>query len=196
MTTALNLEKFIIPHTELDRDHVPKKALWIFDEETKQRVPTAIGYHSDIGWFVIQSSGQGPYLIWQQRGGGARYHGKIRKRKYEVHEVLDFVGLGGREFDVKEYDGEQVKMRSGRYACFKFRGIKCVACGIEGKYFWLERDRSVDRFHFNLYAVDENGVEVLMTKDHIVPKSKGGRDCAANYQTMCIRCNEKKGDKT
>ena len=31
-----------------------------------------------------------------------------------------------------------------------------------------------------------------MTKDHIVPKSKGGPDCIENFQTMCEECNKKK----
>lgn len=50
-------------------------------------------------------------------------------------------------------------------------------------------------FHLNLYAIDENGKEVLMTKDHIIPKSKGGADDISNYQTMCERCNEAKGNR-
>ena len=33
-----------------------------------------------------------------------------------------------------------------------------------------------------------------MTKDHILPKSKGGKDEIDNYQTMCIRCNKAKGN--
>lgn len=33
------------------------------------------------------------------------------------------------------------------------------------------------RPHFNLYAINpENGTYVLMTKDHIIPVSKGGTD--------------------
>ena len=40
---------------------------------------------------------------------------------------------------------------------------------------------------------DENGDEVLMTKDHIVPKSKGGKKHVSNNQPMCKMCNEKKG---
>lgn len=40
--------------------------------------------------------------------------------------------------------------------------------------------------------IDENGKEVLMTKDHIIPKSKGGANDISNYQTMCKRCNEAK----
>lgn len=34
-----------------------------------------------------------------------------------------------------------------------------------------------------------------MTKDHIVPKSKGGPDKIENYQTMCTECNCIKGSK-
>lgn len=46
-----------------------------------------------------------------------------------------------------------------------------------------------------LYAVDDNGDEILMTKDHIIPRSKGGIDDISNYQTMCKLCNEAKGNK-
>ena len=43
--------------------------------------------------------------------------------------------------------------------------------------------------------IDDNGQEVLITKDHIIPKSKGGKDKLDNYQTMCVRCNKRKGNK-
>ena len=45
-----------------------------------------------------------------------------------------------------------------------------------------------------LYAVNENGIEVLMTKDHIIPVSKGGKNILSNYQTMCELCNLEKGN--
>lgn len=31
--------------------------------------------------------------------------------------------------------------------------------------------------------------------DHVVPISKGGANDVANYQTMCTRCNAKKGNR-
>jgi len=123
----------------------------------------------------------------------------IRKGIVSIPEVLDhviFKDIPHQEpAACREYMGEQVKMTSHRYRCFKIKGLKCVTCGIEGKYFALERHTSSRRFHFNLYALDKDGKEVLMTKDHIVPQSKGGPNWLGNYQTMCHPCNRKKGDK-
>jgi hypothetical protein len=56
----------------------------------------------------------------------------------------------------------------------------------------LEKQRSSPRPHFNLYAM-ENGIEVLMTKDHILPVSHGGPEHLCNLQTMCMTCNLLKG---
>ncbi|MNR16109.1 HNH endonuclease [compost metagenome] len=95
-----------------------------------------------------------------------------------------------------DFDGDLIPMSSHRYWTFKEKGCKCVECGIEGVYFAKERSGGVVSYHFNLYAVDENGQEVLMTKDHIQPKSKGGRNHIENYQTMCTRCNWVKGHFT
>jgi len=40
-------------------------------------------------------------------------------------------------------------------------------------------------YHFNLYAIDENGNEVMMTKDHILAKARGGKDKIDNFQSCC-----------
>ncbi len=92
------------------------------------------------------------------------------------------------------FDNVMVKMDSQRYHNFKRHGIKCKSCGIEGQYFSLEsHDHQLNKYHFNLYAM-KNGERVLMTKDHIKPKSKGGKNTMDNYQTMCMPCNNKKGN--
>lgn len=92
-------------------------------------------------------------------------------------------------------DGDMVKGNSQRYQTFFTNGINCACCGIEGKYFAKERNPNVKRFHLNLYAIDQDGNEIMMTKDHIIPVSKGGKDMLENYQTMCMKCNVAKGNK-
>ena len=62
-------------------------------------------------------------------------------------------------------------------------------------YFAKEKFADQSTYHLNLYAVDDNGDEILMTKDHIMPRSKCGIDDISNYQTMCKLCNEAKGNK-
>jgi 5-methylcytosine-specific restriction endonuclease McrA len=90
--------------------------------------------------------------------------------------------------------GEEIYALSDRYKLFFTKGYTCVNCGITGKYFALEKDRLDKRYHLNLYAVDDNSKEVLMTKDHIIPKSRGGSNTLDNYQTMCCKCNKEKGN--
>lgn len=34
-----------------------------------------------------------------------------------------------------------------------------------------------------------------MTKDHIFPHNKGGKNNISNYQTMCVKCNVAKGSR-
>jgi len=98
----------------------------------------------------------------------------------------------------KEYCGVMVNMTSMRYRTFATKGLKCVQCGLEGSYFSLESHiyKSGNRYyHFNLYAIDKVGDPVLMTKDHIIPKSLGGRNDLNNLQPMCVLCNQRKGHK-
>lgn len=124
----------------------------------------------------------------------------LRDRKYSIAEVRhlwEVARSSGVERLVLEGD-ISVTMQGDRYDNFFLHGTKCVSCGLEGKYFWLETPKSAkdrdNQWHFNLYGVDENGNERMLTKDHIVPKSRGGKNWIGNYQTMCERCNLLKGN--
>lgn len=92
--------------------------------------------------------------------------------------------------------GHMINTGSTRYRVFLYKGVKCVKCGIEGKFLALEKDvKNKDSiFHLNLYALDKYGREVMMTQDHIIPRSKGGPDDLDNLQPMCIHCNRDKAD--
>ena len=121
-----------------------------------------------------------------------------RKSIYEINDVYNAVK--DVLFEQKKenarvlFDGDNIKGNSHRYQTFFTKGLKCVCCGIEGKYFAKERGGNATSYHLNLYATDKDGDEVLMTKDHIIPKSKGGIDHISNYQTMCEPCNRAKGN--
>ncbi len=82
----------------------------------------------------------------------------------------------------KKFKGHMVKMVSQRYTLFKEKGTTCVTCGLVGTYFGLDKPPEHERPHFNLYGINEDGEEVMMTKDHIMPKSKGGKNIQKNYQ--------------
>ena len=140
----------------------------------------------------------------------------IRAGIYKLEDVLPYVIFDKDIFDLKKngikkgtiefrqaaerlYGKYWVKMYSQRYQVFKTKGAKCVKCGIEGTFFALERgaytQQNLDRYHFNLYGLNELGEEVLITKDHILPKSKNGKNAVENYQPMCTHCNLIKADK-
>jgi 5-methylcytosine-specific restriction endonuclease McrA len=119
--------------------------------------------------------------------------------------------LAGTERTEKVYPGRdgspyRVHMDSLRYQIFaRPDGLKCAYCGIVGEIFVLEKPEDPtcpeDRAHFNLYAMvklPDNDPRVwqrvLMTKDHVVPKSKGGKDHLGNLRTCCSPCNTEKAD--
>lgn len=111
---------------------------------------------------------------------------------FELDEVFPFVTVeeSKREYKVgdKSY---MVRMNSDRYHVF-LANNKCVACGLAGSKMVLDMNPGDSSPHFNMYAEDK-GRLILMTKDHILAKSKGGTDALDNYQTMCATCNNLKG---
>lgn len=125
------------------------------------------------------------------------YKGLRRKENLTIEEVYNAVKDVLFEPEDKKamvvINGDKIKGNSQRFQTFFTKGLKCACCGIEGKYFGEEKDFNAARYHLNLYALDESGNEVLMTKDHIVPRSKGGASELYNYQTMCVKCNIAKG---
>ena len=117
------------------------------------------------------------------------YH---REASYTPDEIFPYVGPGDKIFRDKIVD-----MNSLRYHTFK-KSLICASCGLEGTIFWLEKNLAEknsdpNRYHFNLYGIRDE-FEVLFTKDHINPRSKGGKNHISNLQTMCTDYNLKKGN--
>lgn len=100
-----------------------------------------------------------------------------------------------------QLSGYNVKLSSQRIITFK-KNPCCVICGLKGDTMVLEFGNKPEGApHLNFYAQwkreDESSSKrksILITKDHIIPKSKGGRNVLSNYQTMCTKCNSFKGN--
>jgi 5-methylcytosine-specific restriction endonuclease McrA len=118
---------------------------------------------------------------------------KIMLGVFKPEEVLPYLTNDDSKRDYLVGDKTyQVRLNSHRYFVFR-TSLKCAACGLEGSKFILEQHEKDKTPHFNLYA-EENGDLIMMTKDHILAKSKGGENNEKNYQTMCVCCNNLKAN--
>lgn len=122
-------------------------------------------------------------------------NGYTRIQLFPIAKVIDRIGLGRWSFfaGAKQYN---ISMNQVRMLLMK-QTQKCACCEIEGAYFWLEKNGCFSP-HFNLYGhghePEESGRPILMTMDHITPKSKGGLTTLKNVQLLCSRCNALKGN--
>ena len=146
----------------------------------------------------------------KRRGSKRKRHNYKRMCKVDiasVRQMYDWYKESGEPIQTFSYFNEkkdsmeivEVDMSDDRYANFFEHGMVCVKCGIRGEYFWLEtmgygKNNKYAKPHFNVYGVKNDGKEMQMTKDHVIPKSKGGLDVLQNYQPMCKQCNANKGD--
>lgn len=118
----------------------------------------------------------------------------IRFKEFTLEEILPLIREGA---PIQRWGKWRFGVSSKRLLLFK-ESQECVACGIVGDMFWLERSpgpwtsTNVDG-HLNLYARRGKGFR-LMTKDHIIPVSKNGSGDLSNLQVMCEHCNHDKAD--
>lgn len=126
----------------------------------------------------------------------------LRKEMIPVADVLPLIVFTPRELSAESHpeamklvQGDRINVTSLKLQTFKSSGVRCKICGCKGEYFAKEKYANQPYFHLNLYAVKDSR-EVLMTKDHIVPIAKGGRDKLNNFQTLCYDCNQVKANKT
>lgn len=101
--------------------------------------------------------------------------------------------------DFVNFCGKEVHADSVRYQVFLQKGTRCVKCGIEGHYFAVEKVKwegnPSGRYHLNLYHRRKDNTEVMITADHRLPKSRGGKRIVPNLDPMCSLCNKAKGNR-
>lgn len=145
---------------------------------------------------------------------------------YPLEAILPLIGADRPPIKMDTSFGTfRVRACGARLECLR-RNQTCVECGITGTFFKLEVNRFPNEWystncfiedcslchhyseryhtqyqyrdpHFNLYAEHpSNKSHVLMTRDHIVPRCLGGSNKIENSQTMCRKCNSRKGGRS
>jgi len=122
--------------------------------------------------------------------------GSTRKNKHKIfREIATKRGetiLGHSYIMVKELpwnELQEVYKNHHRLIVFASIGCKCVNCDRVGTRLIIGRAKN-DGLHVDVYTDDL----IMMTVDHIVPRSRGGADHINNYQPMCEPCNSSKGN--
>lgn len=81
---------------------------------------------------------------------------------------------------------EWINRKKYRFYCRK--GLFCTKCGVKGELLVRAKPKNGNTAWF----VCTEDLTIL-TKDHILPKSKGGSNRDHNLQILCYDCNQKKG---
>jgi 5-methylcytosine-specific restriction endonuclease McrA len=117
------------------------------------------------------------------------HNGMNRIRIYTIEDVFNWIEENPKRI---YWETDDYRINCKRAKVFYKKGLTCVNCGVKGYFFALEKDKGGGQ-HLDLYGyIDDE--EVLITVDHIIPKSKGGPNTLINYQVMCKICNEMKAD--
>jgi 5-methylcytosine-specific restriction endonuclease McrA len=109
-----------------------------------------------------------------------------RIKEFTVEELLPHIGRDKPKIEHNEYT---VRTDTRTLQCFAEHGIECQLCGLKGEFFVMEKNLRTQQTYLHLYGVDTDDEIIMMTKDHIVPKSRLGSNDISNLRTMCERCN-------
>lgn len=77
--------------------------------------------------------------------------------------------------------------------------FRCVRCGVQGSHVIVyqqvgEVGKPGAAVHRDVFAVTDKKI-VMLTVDHILPRSLAGKDCDPNRRVMCQHCNSRRGNK-
>ncbi len=112
------------------------------------------------------------------------------QRPFQIPQILGHKYIFDELLDMNLLNTRYANHR--RLRVFHHKGRNCInaTCNKVGTYLIKARNHA-GGFHIDLYTEEFE----LMTIDHILPKSKGGKDTLENLQPMCHSCNAQKADK-
>lgn len=94
--------------------------------------------------------------------------------------------------DIDKYSGLSCMTKIKLAKKFNWKCVRCSAFVVDIQICYDEKTGM--RF-LKLRTINSDGIEDIMTKDHIFPVACGGKNTFSNYQLMCQKCNRKKGSK-
>lgn len=77
-----------------------------------------------------------------------------------------------------------------RLMVFYNKGVTCALCGKKHGAYIGHYQQKDGQIHIDVYCEDGT----MINRDHIIPKSKGGKNILDNLQPTCEPCNSKKGN--
>lgn len=100
------------------------------------------------------------------------------------------------DVQVWNLDGIEFTVTPKRLYAFLER-LRCATCSVEGLAFYVEKHvNETQPVYLNLYGRGKRKSSMtLLTCDHILPDSYGGRYHKDNFQTMCTSCNGNKANR-
>jgi HNH endonuclease len=105
-----------------------------------------------------------------------------------VFEEMNTTAATGNKYQQWSILGVEMLATPRRLRSFE-GNLTCVCCGRAGNAFLVERHVNDTQVQYlNLYSITKGEI-VLMTVDHILPDSMGGKYSTDNFQTMCRICN-------
>lgn len=111
--------------------------------------------------------------------------------KISIDEIPSI--MSGRKLNIRCKDNQTYSFFIGDYLhkYLQYRG--CVSCGLPIKFAQVRRAQSSSKAKLYFFGI-RKGKTVLFTKDHYIPRARGGLNNSNNIQPMCTDCNGFKGD--
>lgn len=122
---------------------------------------------------------------------------KTRERRQQDLEHYRETGRNSYERHAEErrkYSLEYFKLHPEKsVAATNRRRAQKLASG--GSHTEEEWQSLKDLYNFKCLRCEKQEPEIKLTRDHVIPLTKGGTDSIDNVQPLCARCNSKKNNK-
>jgi 5-methylcytosine-specific restriction endonuclease McrA len=139
-----------------------------------------------------------------KKGHSGFWKGKNRKVSLETRKKMSLARKGGKK-SLKAYkfpSGENHPgwkggiTKNSNYNTFRCARRRSMRLNASGSHSFGEWENLKAQYNWICSCCKKLEPKIKLTKDHIIPLSKGGSDNIENIQPLCRSCNSKKNTKT